>query len=79
VVEDRAARVPHQFQGTAAEEGKGALGDFAPIRGKLLFAGRDGIGQQLQDVLARDAATPLAAAVRSRWRGRRLHGGKIIA
>jgi hypothetical protein len=78
VVEDRATPVPHQLQRTAAKEWQGALGDFAPIRGKLLFAGRDGIGQELQDVFARNTAAPLAALRPSR-RGRRLHGGKIVA
>jgi hypothetical protein len=63
MVEDRATRVSHQLQRPAAKERQGTLSYLAPIRGKLLFAGRDGIAQQLQDVLARDAAPPLATAV----------------
>lgn len=82
MVEDGAPRVADELQRTAAQVGERALADFAPIGSELVFARGDRIREELQDILARHAASPPAApaAVRAgRRRWRRGDHRKIIA
>src|SRR5437763_12018438 len=59
VIKNLPACMPHQLERSPAEKRQGAFRHFAPICGKLLFCRSDRIGQQLQNVLARDPAATL--------------------
>src|SRR3954447_17615929 len=70
VIERRSMDMPHEFEGSVPKMLQCALMHLRPVHGELLLCGYNGIRQQLEDVLARDANVRLAgwACRDDRWR-----------